>query len=250
MGKIINSEDICFMDNLLTIEDFYSFVKINGGEIKNRYDKLPNILKKYLIICRSITGNLNTDINKFYYEFVYNYNIYRDSENFIFNAFYRILWNVEKISDIVKKYNIPIEEVSINDLHKVMTRETLRNIKEEYLSVAEKNNEPICIIKFEPYCRLKSIINLPEEYKDLLIIDGNHRLHAKFMKNEKCLFKFLNRQSDRIKAYVLSPKMHMELMCNDEFILVYKINANINFLIEYTTGSISESQLEQRLYEV
>ncbi|WP_017413468.1 hypothetical protein [Clostridium tunisiense] len=249
-SKKIDSNDIQFMNNLLRPEGFYSFVKLSGGKIKNRYYKLSEILGRYMDICNSIKGELVLDINKFLYDFVYTYKIYDDPENFIFTAFYRILWNVEKISDIVKKYNIQIEEFYISDLHRVMTGNVLRNIKKDYLSTAEKNNEPICIIKFEPYNDLKNRIDLPQEYRDFLIIDGNHRLHAKFIKNETSKFRFLNKKSEKIKAYVLDNKFHMELICNDRIALIYKINANINFLREYTIGSINQMELEEKLYEI
>ncbi|WP_343339059.1 hypothetical protein TPELB_14090 [Terrisporobacter petrolearius] len=128
-------------------------------------------------------------------------------------------WDIDKIKNIIKDYNIPIAKVKVKD---IVDEADFREIVEDYDTL---NKEPIIIASIE---------HIPN-YN--IVIDGSHRLYKKYKNNE-----------EDINAYVLEPKYHIEGMYLNIYKDIYKVANNIVNIQSYILGDIKKEDF--KLYEI
>lgn len=128
-------------------------------------------------------------------------------------------WDIDKIKNTIKDYNIPISKVKVKDIG---DETDFREIVEDYDSF---NKEPIIIANIE---------HIPN-YN--IVIDGSHRLYNKYKNNE-----------EYINAYVLEPKFHIEGMYLNIYKDIYKVANNIVNIQSYILGDTKKEDL--KLYEI
>lgn len=248
--KQVYVNDIIFLENLLTRDGFLNFIKTNSGVIKNTYQNLNKELKCLKDIYEKILfkKTLNLDINKFYFTCSYTYNIYKGNINFI-NAFYNIIWNTEKINEVVDKYNLKPEILDLECMYSTMTYDATKKINKTHLPVSLLNKEAICVIDFEPLCT-KGFLTLPNAYKNFMILDGNHRVYSRINYNEKKSLNPFRKKYTTINAIKLTPEQHMQIMTHPDIKTLYMINSNLNFLRKYIIGEFTLKQLNFSYYKI
>lgn len=128
-------------------------------------------------------------------------------------------WDIDKIKNIIKDYNISIAKVKVKD---IVDENNFREIVEDYDTL---NKEPIIIANIE---------HIPN-YN--IVIDGSHRLYKKYKNNE-----------EYINAYVLESKYHIEGMYLNIYKDIYKVVNNIVNIQSYILGDIKKEDL--KLYEI
>lgn len=134
-----------------------------------------------------------------------------------YNNRYSLQWNVAKAYQFAHQMQIPCRRLPLQQLIFSMQNE---RIDLSHLPYALNNPEPIILARFLPSCRL-------------LVIDGRHRLTAKFAHGE-----------DTIPAYILPDYLHIEAMAADLHRALYKVHYNFDLLCSYACG---ESTLENTL---
>lgn len=242
-------EDITFLDNLLSPDNFLDFIKINGGIIKNQYTNLKKVLNHYKSIYDITLSKktINIHLNKSYFINSYEYVVNRDYDGFEFTSSYTIIWNIERINDVINKYNIQPQKLPLSSVYNTMTHSARKNINHEHLPTALKNDVPICIIKFEPFSPLE-LIRPHSINNNILLLDGNHRVYSRIQANTEKSFNPFKKKYKNIMAYTLTPEQHMELMPHDDIKTLYKINSNLNYIRQYIIGTLSLNQLNSLLY--
>lgn len=140
------------------------------------------------------------------------------------NNYYQMGWNISSAKKVVKRYKVSVSGLSLNDLVNAVDQQC---INRSHLEVALQNNAPIIVALYPP---------LNTEPR-LFIIDGNHRVIAKFEDGQ-----------EEISAYVLSPEQHMKALIGAGYKVLYKIHHNYCLIVRYMGGEITTDELVQLIY--
>lgn len=140
------------------------------------------------------------------------------------NNYYQMGWNIASAKKTVKRDRVPVSGVALKDLVNVVDQQY---INRSHLEVALQNNAPIIVALYPP---------LNTEPR-IFIIDGNHRVMAKFEAGQ-----------DEISAYVLSPEQHMKALIGEGYKVLYKIHHNYCLIVRYMGGEVTTEELAQSLY--
>ncbi|GAA3650278.1 hypothetical protein [Asaccharospora irregularis] len=189
---------------VLRIEPFLTYMENMYKKFPLVYEQMPELIDKYRKCLLKDIDNIDKE----------DYQLLKDPKGQCYTrtinlqqCSYEISWSVSKAKDIIKKYNIKEREFKVDKLISLVDRS---NIVESHLDTVVNSEEPI-IIAFCPIFQ-----------PDLVIIDGNHRVSAKF-----------NSGKDKINAYFLKPNEHMQAMMYNYDRNLYKVHNNINEIIRY-----------------
>jgi hypothetical protein len=189
---------------VLRIEPFFRYIESIYRKYPLVYEQMPELLDKYRKCLLKDIDSMNEEYCQFPKDPKDQY--YTRTIN-LHQCTYEISWSVSKAKDIIKKYNIKEREFKVDKLISLVDKS---NIVESHLDNVVNSEEPI-IIAFCPIFQ-----------PDLVIIDGNHRVTAKF-----------NSGNDKINAYFLKPNEHMQAMMFNYDRNLYKVHNNINEIIRY-----------------
>lgn len=140
------------------------------------------------------------------------------------NNFYQMAWNVALAKKAIKRLEIPVGELSLKDLITVVDQKC---INRSHLEVSLQKDAPVIVALYSPL----------ETEPKLFIIDGNHRVTAKFEAGQ-----------DKISAFVLTPDQHMKALIGEGYKVLYKIHHNYNLIVRYIGGEMTQEEFEESLY--
>ena len=138
--------------------------------------------------------------------------------------YYFINWCIPTAKKLILENHLKAEEIELKGIIDQVRR---NEIEQSYLPIALKNEQPI-IIAYYPPCP-----------KPRVVIDGNHRVLAKY-----------DAGLEKIKAFDLSPHIHLLAMTSDLDRLLYKIHHNLTWLGESIVGRLSAEDLQRKLFAI
>jgi hypothetical protein len=149
--------------------------------------------------------------------------VYTYTHHFPNSNYCKMCWDIDKAKLIVKYKNIPIQKLKVDIFASNISDEA---IDHSYLGKAFDNNEPI-------------IVAYLHMFKKMVILDGNHRVMSRYLKNIR-----------EINAFVLQPQDHYFAMIDDRSRALYLVTSAMRFITDYLEGDIPKKALMQCISEL
>lgn len=232
--------------DLRLVKDYPNYEEV-VKDYKTKYEKISLMPKndQYNKLSKIYKGNSIED------DQIYKIPFY------LFNkGVYELKIDIDLIKILTKNYNnlnfekneckeeyrcLPIGPIYINadyielDLpiqiaQKILFENGIDYINKEYAIYCAKNDEPILCADFT---------GIIENDIPLKIIDGNHRTYGKIFTGEK-----------KIKCIIVSRNIWIKCLYTLEDEIFFKIYHNINLILNYRMGLISEDQVKKLMYTI
>lgn len=190
----------------LCLEPFFTYIEEQLDTFPRKYPNLSQELNNYRKQLWSDIENVKEEAKEIKDAMKPKEQIYSQ----VFHAYessYKIEWSIHKAKEIIKKHDIKRQELSLETLIPAVDQS---NIIESYLPQVANSKEPVIIAHY-PLTDLSNCI-----------IDGNHRIIAKYQAGETA-----------ISAYILEPKHHLQAMLFNLYRNFYKVHNNISEFFKY-----------------
>lgn len=228
VDDLMDGKNNLVKEDIFKMDTFLENVKMLKGIEKlqkiNEYHNLDNMIESYKIKLDETfmhhDGNLGNIILK-----RVGKNPYQRTIDLPFEGeYYNLIWNVEKLVEVINENKIKPRWFSVTKLMKVVDKE---GINEFALDNAKGNKMPIIVGYFS---------QLNPSY---IVLDGNHRVMSRYQRH-KCF----------IKGYELLPQYLAKGLAGDIFKDLFFMHLNIYTVLTYIVGKISEKQLREQIIPV
>lgn len=184
------------------------------GEIVNEFDGLDELIQSYKHAIEQ-ADNDSTYLG-------FGHELFYKSVNFPQGSGeYNLVWDITRAKVLLdymfRQGNGEIYEVAAEDLYPYL-KET--DIDESRLPFAYNNEQPVIVVEFSPT-------------GERLVIDGNHRVAARYNKDPKIKVRTIGLVSD----------IQINFMPNDLFRKLYVVHQNLFSIGYYMLGFISKEDL-------
>lgn len=177
--------------------------------LKKELPELNDIIGSYKQMVEGIEPELELSVGE-----VYGRVIYFISKQF--NEYYSCFWKINDVMNYIQTHNPPIYAAPASELWKTVVPEEL---DWDYIRKIRDSNQPIIAVNFRPI-------------KQLVVIDGNHRLAKKY-----------SRRNSTVHMIVLEQEESLQLMAGDYCKVLYCIHENITTIINYMAGIRNDLKL-------
>ncbi|MEF3355792.1 hypothetical protein PV403_21920 [Paenibacillus sp. GYB006] len=203
------------LGNLLDSFIDESVFKLNGVQIVNQYPNLVDIVANYKNELASADNSQPYLLN--------SHHMFEETMYFPHcNGEYTVTWDINRarhlINQMIQNRRLIANEVSVEEVYPYIQK---NEITESYLPNALKSNEPIILVWYSPTSQK-------------LIIDGNHRVAARY------------RQDPKTKIQVYGPfshYAHIDFMSNDLNRKLFVIHHNMQMIFNYMKGDMTKREL-------
>lgn len=138
--------------------------------------------------------------------------------------YYFINWCIPTAKKLILENELKPVKI---DFKGIIDQVRRNEIDQNYLPIALKNEQPI-IIAYYPMCPQPSVV-----------IDGNHRVLAKYDAGEKT-----------INTFDLPPHIHLQAMTSELDRLLYKIHHNLSCIAESIAGNLPAKDVKRKLFTI
>lgn len=174
-----------------------------GMKPKNTYNDFPNLFRQYREKLAEVKRRpIYTTGEGQIYGRVIELNL---------GGYYTSAWDICKANELINHLNLPLQTAPIKDIMQFVDAASLTP---SYFPTALKNHNPAILVYFSP---------LHTYY----VIDGNHRIAARFNKNPYQSFPF----------FVIPHPIHMSVMFSDSDRALYAIHQNLTTILNYMLGN-------------
>lgn len=205
--NIVNNPSPDMYTKRLSIDPFLNFLKDNYQKCARPYSNLPNIIEEY----RSSIWEAAEHIEDEHEDLMKNMSPKDQCYTRTFmvdeKCSYDITWMVPRLEKAIKTYNLQPTTLPLKTLAPIVDQS---NIVPNHLNKAIKNSEPILVVKY------------PLSNPALCIVDGNHRVIAKYKAGQTT-----------IQAYLFEPQHHLEAMMYNVHRTLFKVHYNIYEISKY-----------------
>jgi len=200
----------------LVLDPFFEYLKQIYLKFPRPYSKLPKLLSEYRKQLWMDAEQIKDEV-----EPLLTMKNQGQCYSRIFDipqTHYEMVWSIPSAEVVVQKYNLPRKTFMLNKLMPLVDQS---NITYRHLKNVVHSEEPILVIHY------------PVAVPNRCIIDGNHRVIAKYQDGQRT-----------IQGYLLEPEHHLEAMMLNAHRTIFKIHYNINEIVKYMTGVKEMSELK------